>query len=57
MQTVLRKDSLVKRAFANDGLEESLEVMKIIVTGKNFTVKFLILTFNQLDRKVNEIIS
>jgi hypothetical protein len=43
MQTVLRKDSLVKKAFANDGLEKCLEVMNIIVIGKNFIVKFLII--------------
>lgn len=40
---MLRKDSLVKKVFVNDGFEKCLEVMNIIVIGKNFIVKFLII--------------
>lgn len=50
---MLREDGLTKKAFINDGLEKRQEDMKIIVIVliKNFIVKFLIFTLNQLDTK------
>lgn len=56
---ILGRDSLVQKAFISDGLEKRQEDMKItaIVLVKNFIIKFLILTFNQLDTNSSGIIS